>query len=126
MPAVVFTADDDLKPFVSIDGAKADIMIRDALALAARVAPCILDDDFPSPDAAKAIIRGAILRWNDAGSGSVTQKTAGPYGVTVDSGRKSMFWPSEIKDLQRLCPGSSTGGRGRAHMVDMFTDPDVA
>lgn len=95
----------DLEPFADIDPVKAQAMIDDALALAARVAPCITDDEFAYPEAAKAIIRGAILRWNDAGSGAVTQQGAGPFQQTVDTRqtRRSMFWPSEITDLQQLC-----------------------
>lgn len=80
-------------------------MIEDAVAMAARVAPCILSEDFEYPDAAKAIIRGAILRWNDAGTGAITQAGAGSFNQTIDTRqpRKSMFWPSELTDLQGLC-----------------------
>ena len=41
-----------------------EILIRDGMALAARVAPCINEPDFQYPDAAAAIIRGAIFRWD--------------------------------------------------------------
>lgn len=104
MPAVRITPA-DLAPFADIDPAKAQAMIDDALALAARVAPCINDVAFEYDDAAKAIIRGAILRWNDAGTGAVTTQQAGPFGQTIDTSkvRRSMFWPSEITELQGLC-----------------------
>ena len=110
MPAVVVTRA-DLAPFASIDDAKADVMIADATAMAALVAPCILTEEFEFDAAAKAIIRGAILRWNDAGSGAFSQTTTGPFGATVDtrSPRRGMFWPSEITDLQKLCASSSGG-----------------
>lgn len=106
----------DLAPFATIDEAKASVMIDDALALAATVAPCILSDSFAQDAAARAIIRGAILRWNETGAGGVvTQQSAGPMSQTVTSGvRKGMFWPSEIRQLQRLC-GT---GRSRAFMID--------
>ena len=97
---------DDLTPFAAdIPQAKAEAMIADALAMASRVAPCIADADFAYPDAAKAILRGAILRWHEAGSGAFQSQTAGPFGVQVDTRqqRRSMFWPSEINDLQALC-----------------------
>lgn len=103
---------DDLLPFApAIDAAKAELMIEDALALAAEVAPCILDDDFQKVGAAKAILRGAILRWNDGGSGAITQQSAGPYQQTVDTtiARRSLFWPSEITQLQKLCSGQDAG-----------------
>ena len=94
--------------FQGVDPAKAAAMIADALALAARVAPCITSSDFAFPDAAKALIRGAVLRWNEAGTGAVQSQTTGPYGVTIDTKqpRRSMFWPSEISDLRDMCSAS--------------------
>ena len=110
MAAVTITTD-DLAPFADIEQAKADAMIEDALARAALIAPCILDDDFTQTAAAKAIIRGAILRWNDAGTGGIVQQTVGPFSETVDTSqsRRSLFWPSEIVELQRLCASSPDG-----------------
>lgn len=102
---------DDLEPFAEIDVGKAVAMIDDALAMAAMVAPCILEDDFAQDGAAKAIIRGAILRWNDAGTGAYQQKSVGSVQVSMDTRteRRSMFWPSEITQLQRLCETSRSG-----------------
>jgi hypothetical protein len=111
--AAVELTPDDLTPFAVIETAKAQAMIDDALALAALVAPCITDDDFAYATAAKAILRGAILRWNEAGSGALQAQTAGPFGVTMDNRqqRRGMFWPSEIEQLQQLCiDGNPTGG----------------
>ena len=86
-------------------------MIDDAMALAARVAPCILTEEFEYAAAARAVLRGAILRWNDSGSGAVSQQSAGPFSQTLDTRqtRKSMFWPSEIQELQRLCQDATSG-----------------
>lgn len=122
MAAVAITID-DLLPFApDIDEAKALLMIEDALATAAEVAPCILESDFTKDAAAKAIIRGAILRWNDAGTGAVTQMSAGSFQQTIDNRttRKSMFWPTEIVDLQKLC---GTARSGKAFTVD--TTPPI-
>lgn len=105
MPAVSLVPD-DLSPFApSISVDKALAMIEDAMALAARVAPCIMSADFEHGAAAKAILRGAVLRWNEAGTGAFQAQTVGPYGATVDTRqqRRSMFWPQEIEDLQALC-----------------------
>lgn len=109
MPAVAITPA-DLAPFVDIDAAKAAAMIADALGMAKLIAPCILDEDFAHPDAAKAVIRGAILRWNDAGTGAITTRQAGPYQQVIDSNtrRNNLFWPSEITQLQDMCK-STTG-----------------
>lgn len=114
--AAVSLEPDDLAPFADIPEAKAQAMIDDALALAARVAPCILDDEFEYEAAAKAILRGAVLRWHEAGSGAFAQRTEtrGPFstGETYDTRqqRRGMFWPSEIEALQDLCKGAVTSG----------------
>ena len=115
MPAVEITPA-DLAPFATIDAVKATAMIDDALARAALVAPCILSDDFAHAGAAKAIIRGAILRWNDSGSGAYTTEQTGPFAVTMDTRveRKGMFLLSELDELKALCPG----GTSKAFAID--------
>ncbi len=115
--AAVEVTPGDLSPFATIDPHKADAMIADAMALASQIAPCILSDDFAHPAAAKAIIRGAILRWHEAGTGAMQSTTTGPFSAQVDTrvARRGMFLPSEIADLQRLC---SAAGGPRAFAVD--------
>lgn len=106
----VFITVEDLEAFdPGIDPAKAEQMIADAEALAMLAAPCLADPEFREDEflrgAARAIIRGAILRWNDSGSGAVTQVGAGAFQQTMDTRtvRRSMFWPSEIEQLRELC-----------------------
>lgn len=108
----VFLTPADLAPFADIDEARALAMIEDAMALAARVAPCITETDFAYDAAARAIIRGAILRWNEAGTGALQQQQAGPFGQTIDTRqqRRGMFWPSEIEQLQDLCRTATESG----------------
>lgn len=110
MPAVEITPA-DLAPFAEIDETKAQAMIDDAMARAALVAPCIVAEDFALTAAAKAIIRAAVLRWHDLGSGAVKTQTVGPFGQTVDgtSVRKGMFLLSEVEELKGLCGSASTG-----------------
>lgn len=117
MAAVTLTPD-DLAPFADIDPVKAAAMIEDALSLAVIVAPCIGTDTFEHAGAARAILRGAIIRWHEAGSGALASTTAGPFGQTVDTRqpRKGMFWPSEIEQLQGLC--SSGGDSSDAFTID--------
>src|SRR6185437_15327098 len=94
--------------------------IEDAIGMAELVAPCITSPEFAHRRAAKAILRGAILRWNEAGGGAVTTQSAGIYGQTVDTRqqRRSMFFPSEIDALQKLCRDpEDTGG---AFAIDML------
>jgi hypothetical protein len=123
--AAVSLSIDDLTPFASIEPTKAQAMIDDALALAARVAPCILEDTFTYEAAAKAILRGAILRWHEAGTGALQSQQAGPYGMTLDTRqqRRGMFWPSEIEQLQDLCKGNETSG---AFSIDTFSTAGLA
>jgi len=115
--AAIYLVPADLAPFADIESAKALAMIEDAVALAARVAPCILEDTFTNEAAARAILRGAILRWHEAGSGALQSEAIGGYNYTVDSRqtRRGMFWPSEIEQLQSLC---QTGGPAGAFGID--------
>ena len=102
---------EDLAVFADIPLAKATAMIEDAEAMALLAAPCISADGFAYATAVKAILRGAILRWNEAGSGALQSQNAGIFGQTIDTRqeRRGMFWPSEIVALQSLC-ADATGG----------------
>ena len=119
---------EDLAPFATIDEAKAWAMIEDAEAMAVLAAPCITDPEFTGTPtlmaALKALLRGAILRWNDAGTGAVTQQGAGPFQQTIDTrtDRKGMFWPSEIAELRDLCTRFSGSGDSAAFMIDMTSE----
>ena len=105
-----FIESDDLTPFASISSDKADAMIEDAEAMAKKAAPCITDAEFAQGDVVKAILRRAILRWHDAGSGSLTTQTAGPFSQSVTTTPSRMlFWPSEIAELQTLCEDGLSG-----------------
>jgi hypothetical protein len=108
--AAVVMFPQDLAAFATdIPVAKAEAMIEDALALAARVAPCILEPSFAHDKAAKAILRGAILRWHESGTGALSQEQGSiddySFNRIVDSRQKrgGLFWPSEIEALQDLC-----------------------
>jgi hypothetical protein len=111
---------DDLTPFATIEADKAAAMIDDALAMARLSAPCIDDADFPYLNAAKAIIRTAILRWNESGAAGRTQvnDSIGPF-VHAESYqqpvRRALFSAPEIQQLQALCKSSQAG---RAFEVD--------
>lgn len=106
-----FLAPVDLEPFATIDVAKAEAMIADAEAMALLAAPCISSEGFAHGGAVKAILRGAVLRWNEAGSGALQAQNAGPFGQTLDTRqeRRGMFWPSEIVSLQGLCVDAQGG-----------------
>lgn len=129
MAAVSLSNAADLAPFATIDDAKATLMIADALALAARVAPCILDETFEHDAAARAILRSAILRWNEAGTGALTSESLGDYSYTSDSrqgqARRGLFWPSEIEQLQNLCKGQDTGAFSVDTVPTSVTHADI-
>src|SRR5690349_10249093 len=118
-----FLSTSDLIPFATIDADKAEAMIEDAEAMALLAAPCIAADGFTYGSAVRAILRGAVLRWNEAGTGALQAQQAGPFGQTLDTRqeRRGMFWPSEITALQSLCATS----RGGAYTVSL-AGPDLA
>lgn len=119
-PAPLLTPD-DLKNFATIAPAKAQEMIDDAIGEAAFHAPCILKPDFPAHlrGFVKSKLRGAVLRWNEAGTGAVTTQQTMSYGQTVDTRqpRKGMFFQAEIDQLKQLCRADDEGG---AFNIDLF------
>ena len=124
--SVAFLTVDDLAPFADIEAAKAQEMIDDVTARATLVAPCMRaagDLDEGQTAAIRAVLRGAVLRWADTGSGAVQSIAVGPYSQTIDTRqqRKSLLWPSEIEELQSVCRGvtESTG----AFTVDTLGSP---
>ena len=126
MPSVTLTPA-DLEPFATVDPSKAQAMIDDAMAMARLAAPCLVNDNLTADQAAaaRAIIRGAVLRWDDAGAAGLTQRqqTIGPasLGESFDNRqvRKGMFWPSEIQQLVDICRAVAGQSReGRAFEVD--------
>jgi hypothetical protein len=121
----IFLDVDDLMMFQSgLDPDKTAQMIDDAEAIAALAAPCLtdpgVDPTSPNGAAVKAILRGAVLRWLEAGSGAFQSQVAGPFGVTYDTRqeRRGLFWPSEIVQLQRVCLSVSPTGGGGAFSID--------
>ena len=113
-----FIAEADLAPFATIDVAKAAAMIEDAEAQAILVAPCLpglltapVDETTEAEalrlaklSASKSILRAAILRWDEAGTGAVQTQVTGPFSQTTQyQARRGMFWPSEIEQLQGIC-----------------------
>lgn len=114
---MAYISSDDLTIFADIDGDKTDAMIADAVAQAVLVAPCLaVEDDLDEIylPAVKSVLRAAILRWNEAGTGALSQQTAGPFSMAVDTRqqRRSLFWPSEIEQLQRICQAISGDDAG--------------
>ena len=98
-----------------------DALVAGANAKAARVAPCLSEQE-PAPTEdqvaeAKLILIGAVKRWAEAGSGALQAQTAGPFGMTVDTRQRGGFnlWPSEIEQLQAICKDPNSG---KAYAID--------
>lgn len=114
-----FIDEADITVFVDISGDRASAYIEDAEAKAVMIAPCLGSPDDLDPhvqDAVKAILREAILRRVDSGIGATVQRSTGPFSQTVTTASsKSLFYPSEQRDLRRLCGGG-------AFMIDTMPD----
>lgn len=83
-------------------------LIGDILAQAAIVAPCLEAADFSYARAAKAVLREAVLRRLDAGTGAVTtqHQGTGPFqhSETIDNrANRGILRPNDIRELQLLC-----------------------
>ena len=59
----------------------AELFIRDAVAMAVTIAPGLKTADQDTQDAAAGVIRGAIVRWGEAGAGGISSRlqVAGPF-----------------------------------------------
>lgn len=98
--------------FPGIDDA--ETLIDDAESLAILSAPCLAGGMTALQPfqykAARAIMRGAVLRWNDAGTGAVESQSAGPFSMsTTTQARRNSYWPSEKSDLKEICRNPNSG-----------------
>lgn len=87
--------------------------IDDAIALASVYAPCISSATLARPEAAAALIRGAIAYDIGADMNDDTQaEVVGPFQRTRFSPTRSgtLFSPSQIEALKALCPAVTTPG----------------
>lgn len=100
----------DLLPFApNIDAAQAIELIAGAVARAAEYAPCIADVSFDN-DAAKDILRIAVLRGYQSEGGIITGVSVGSSSISYDTSRNDsnplvagLFTDAEISELQRMC-----------------------
>ena len=108
--------------------AKAAILIEDTVSRAIGLVPeleGVLSDN--QTRAVKAILRKAILRWHQTGSGAVVQRSesTGSYSAseTVDtkSADRALFTQNEIKELRGLFNTDSANSRkGKAFYLEPF------
>lgn len=116
-----------------IDPAKCAQMIQDLTSRAIMAAPGLDSDDLTDVqrNAVKGILRTALLRWNDAGTGARTTRsvshTTGPYGQTDSTtyeplAAKSRLWPSEIEELRNIVK-DAVPQKGKAFSINMIPVP---
>lgn len=103
----ILTAD-DFTAWDVTDHDKLDALIGDVLSQAVVVAPCLDAAEFAYARAAKAILREAVLRRLDAGSGALTtrQQGTGPFSqmeVIDQRSNRTILRPADISQLQALC-----------------------
>jgi hypothetical protein len=104
-----FITPEDLAPFAEITPERSAAMISD---VAPRIAT--FASDSPYIASVRAVLRGAILRWHESGSGAITQTAVGQVSQTI-APRRSMFWPSEIEQLRSI---GDSADSGKAFSVD--------
>lgn len=119
----------DFAPWGIVEQDKLVVLIEDVLAQAAIVAPCILEATFPYAAAAKALLREAVLRRLDAGSGAIITRLegTGPFqrSETIDNRiRRGILQPLDISDLQKLCVAAGGGTSPRGGSVNLDPNPD--
>lgn len=116
----MFITPGDLAPFASIPEAKAEAMIADAEAKALLAAPNLASSDLTATQVGqvRAILRDAILRWNDRGSGALTQTAVGQVSVSTDTrySSRNLFTADEVDQLRAITTTDSGGG---AFAVDL-------
>lgn len=92
---------------------KAAALLADVVALAGLTAPCILRPEFTATAAAKAVIRGAVVRRASILSGAVRTQTSGRHSVTEDNratgSDRDVFTDAELESLAALCEQPASG-----------------
>lgn len=107
MTALALIADDFADHDLPVKPGRLAALIEDSLATAVMHAPCLAGADLTDATAAaaKAILRAAVVRQAESGSGALQSETFGSHSYTLDNRqqRTGAFWPSEIAQLQALC-----------------------
>lgn len=97
-----------------------EAMISDAEALATAQVPELLSlTDERGLKSIKAILRQAINRWIEAGSGAVVTESAGPFAQTLDTRalRRGTFFNAEIQQMATIAGRKKK--TGKAFSIDM-------
>lgn len=100
---------EEVAPLVpNVTEAKGRILLEDVMARAKNLVPELEDKLTESQNSvAKAVIRKAVARWADSGSGGVITKsqTTGPYQASETyegRGDRPLLYDSEIAELKAI------------------------
>jgi len=110
--AAVTLTPEDLEPFATIELAKAEAMIGDALALAAQVAPCIVEAEFHFGNVHDLKAKRKLLK-------SLKDQLRGRFGAAVAETEGHDKWQRSVI-VCALVGGSDVGDRGDG--VERFID----
>lgn len=86
-------------------------MIATVWSRAQTLAPCLkVEAPDPNPlddptnvEVVKSVLRAAVLRWDETGSGGVTSRRANEYQESLSEYSGGLFRPDEIATLRALC-----------------------
>lgn len=86
--------------------AQIESRIQEAVSIAALYCPALTREDFPHKDAARAILRRAIIYDEENKDERTQTQQAGSYQITKFAGQRSgtLFSPSQIEALKALQP----------------------
>lgn len=100
---------EEVAPLVpNISPEKGKILVEDITARAKNLVPELSDKLSDDQRAvAKAVLRKALVRWADSGTGGITTRsqTAGPYQTSETyeaRGDRPLFYDSEIAELRAI------------------------
>lgn len=118
---------EEVSPLIpNVPEAKGRILVEDVVARAKNLVPELEAQLTDSQVAvAKAVIRKAVARWADSGSGGVTTKsqTAGPYQTSETyeaRGDRPLFYDSEIDELRAIFIGGDELGKSKSRAFSIY------
>lgn len=123
--AIDIAVEDLLEFEPSLSPKRAEILIKNAIAVASLHAPCLAEDTLTEQQesVAFAVILDAVRRHADSGSGALSSETnqVGPFGQTLSydnrSGIRTGFYQSEVQLLRKIC-GEGKRKRSLAFSID--------
>ncbi|GAB93161.1 hypothetical protein [Gordonia rhizosphera] len=119
LPSAPITFTNDILPFDNeMTETEGTLLIQTVWArVLFNIAPCLAVDDITTVCGPaelvvlKSILRDAVLRLYERGSGIVKSETSGDFSRSFVNSVGVVFRPQEIEDLQSLCGSASSAQR---------------